>query len=144
LLAGNVVMNSSQPSYADGSWADLLKPLVKDVIVPGASMGMKKLTQHMQKKQADGQTSTDPNVMNVTSDGSTSWTDAFTSATSNTTSTTSTNSGDPFSMPEEPMSTSSSEAGMNSKPEEPMNMSYAAPTSDIEPPPPPPPPVNTP
>lgn len=45
---------SIQPCQADTSWTDLLKPLVKDVIIPGASAGMKKWVQ----KKIDSKTNT--------------------------------------------------------------------------------------
>ncbi len=41
------------PVYADTSWTELLKPLVKDVIVPGASAGMKKLLEKKMKVKLD-------------------------------------------------------------------------------------------
>ncbi len=45
------------PSYADTSWAELLKPLVKDVLVPGASAGMKKLLEKKMKVKLDNSSS---------------------------------------------------------------------------------------
>lgn len=120
LLSGSLMMVSSQVSYADASWADLLKPLVKDVIVPGASMGMKKLTQRMEKKKG-GSTSSDSSAAATGDDGS--WTNAFAS-------------------PQEPVSSSSSMDGVQGTPEEPMNTTYTS--SAVDAPPPPPPPVATP
>lgn len=36
-------------AFADTSWAEILKPLVRDVIVPSASAGMKKLIEKKTK-----------------------------------------------------------------------------------------------
>lgn len=44
------LMMAPQIAHADSSWVDLLKPLVKDVLVPGATMGMKKLKERNDHK----------------------------------------------------------------------------------------------
>lgn len=54
-------------AYAGTSWAEILKPLVKDVIVPGASAGMKKLIEKKMKVKLDNPSdvSTTPGYENV-------------------------------------------------------------------------------
>jgi hypothetical protein len=79
-------------AYADTSWAELLKPLVKDVIVPGASAGMKKFIEKKMKVKLD-----------KPSEGAASpWPESV------------------MTMPEEPSSTAGEDAGgLISMPEEP-------------------------
>jgi hypothetical protein len=121
IAAGNMVLGSPQSAYADG-WAELLKPLVKDVIVPGASMGMKKLMERNNKKQQSDESKSKSEDSGSTDN---SWADSA------------------FSSPEEPISTGSGDDMIMSTPEEPISFSSQQ-TSPMDPPPPPPPPVETP
>ncbi|MCE3235747.1 MAG: hypothetical protein K0Q50_1927 [Vampirovibrio sp.] len=128
ILAGSM-MAAPQASYADASWADLLKPLVKDVIVPGASMGMKKLMERNAKKNGTAAPST-----------------ASTSESSSTSSNDDTSWQDSFSTPQEPTtSASSGDDGISPTPEEPMSFNEPQYSSvALDPASPPPPPVATP
>lgn len=100
-------------SYADTSWADLLKPFVKDVVVPSANAGMKKLIEKKLKLKLDGSSSSYDNY-NMT-DSSV------------------------MSMPEEPTSSSDGADSITSMPEEPTYSASTETSSDAslsEPPPP--------
>ncbi len=117
LVFGSTSMLAPAPSYADTSWVDILKPLVKDVIVPGANAGMKKLIEKKLKLKLDGSSDT-------------SSYDSYGSADSMVT------------MPEEPSSSASSSGGddtMMSMPEEPTYSASTGETSndDLSSPPPP-------
>jgi hypothetical protein len=52
LLAGNLMIAIPAASYAD-DWGDILKPLLKDVLVPGAKLGVQKWAEHQQKKKSE-------------------------------------------------------------------------------------------
>lgn len=117
LLFGGTSLLAPAPSYADTSWVDILKPLVKDVIVPGANAGMKKLIEKKLKLKLDGSSDTASN-------------DSYGSADS------------VVSMPEEPTTSTSSSSGddsMMSMPEEPTYSASSGETSsnDLSSPPPP-------
>lgn len=126
-LVGGVFTLMPQASYADTSWVDLLKPLVKDVIVPGASMGMKKIMERSEKKHPEStsasQSTSSPSTTEAAGASNSSWADAA------------------FSTPEEPMHTGSD--AITPTPEEPISTA-SNPVSSTEEPPPPPPPVATP
>jgi hypothetical protein len=121
-LVGSATTLVPQASYADTSWADLLKPLVKDVIVPGASMGMKKLIERSEKKHSgSASASTTATEQSTTPDvgaSASSWVDSA------------------FSTPEEPMSSSADVTP--STPEEPISTASNSVSSAEAPPPPPP------
>ncbi len=95
-------------SYADTSWMDILKPLVRDVIVPGANAGMKKIIEKKLGKKIDGSSTSNPNL---TTDESV------------------------MTMPEEPYSANDSSDDMISMPEEPTYTSNASADGSAPPPP---------
>jgi len=106
LFAAGVAVSVPQASFAN-DWMDMLKPLVKDVIVPGASMGMKKLIQREERlhpelaKFNSGSTG----YTNTTSNVSGAVDDFFNNSASSSTSST-TSSANEFASPEEPISSS--------------------------------------
>lgn len=109
---------SSAPSYADTSWVDILKPLVKDVIVPGANAGMKKL---LEKKMNMKLNNTNSNASTSTSTSASVTTDTM------------------VTMPEEPMSASNNNSDVTtSLPEEPTYQATATGPDSVAAPPPPP------
>lgn len=137
LIAAGLTVSAPQASQAN-DWVDMLKPLVKDVIVPGASMGMKKLIERQARlhpelaKFSGSANSTSTASPGITDDffnntGSTSTGSADSSATSSP--------AEEFSSPEEPISTSNADSSF-------WEVSNAA--SATDPAPPPPPPVATP
>jgi hypothetical protein len=132
LMAAGLMVSVPQASHAS-DWVDLLKPLVKDVIVPGASMGMKKFIARQQKLH--------PELANFnnSSDSSSSTTssaiDDFFNNTGSSGSSTTSSSVSEFSSPEEPISTSNAGSAF-------WETSTSA--SATDPAPPPPPPVATP
>lgn len=111
-IASSTTLVRSNSAYADTTWAELLKPLVKDVIVPGASAGMKKLMEKKMKVKLDS-----------SSDSSSSYTQE-----------------NSMTMPEEPMTGSDSgQGGLISMPDESTyRVSSDNPKSTADAPPPPP------
>ena len=121
LLIGGTCLVTPSASYADTSWADILKPLVKDVIVPGANAGMKKLLEKKlkvkidpsdtsQMMDADSNLNSNDSVMSMpeepTASSSTSNTDSVMSMPEEPTYSASTgSSGSTLSAPPPPVST---------------------------------------
>lgn len=121
LLLGGSAWLVPSVSYADTSWLELLKPLVKDVIVPGANAGMKRLIEKKMNLKLNPSNHTDSKFDNM---------DLM-------------NADNGMSMPEEPTAnTLTDEDAIMSMPEEP---TYSASSSsgnssvdtDFAPPPPP-------
>lgn len=106
IIAGSILVSCPQASYADASWADLLKPLVKDVIVPGASMGMKKLIERNAKKHGTSDSSSSASESSTSTSSDTSWQDSFATPQEPITSSAGNNEDDISPTPEEPMSAS--------------------------------------
>jgi hypothetical protein len=141
LVAGSMLVAAPQASFAS-DWMDLLKPLVTNVIVPGASLGMKKFIQHEEKMHPElagkvgGSSSSASTTSNSSSESSGNGMDQFfdnSSATSSDSATTAS-----FASPEEPIS-SNSEGSAGS--------AYWAASHSVsatDPAPAPPPPVATP
>ena len=115
-------------------WVDLLKPFVTNVIVPGASRGMKKFIQHEEKVHPEfsgkiDDSSTTASSLSSTDNAGNNSTEQFFESSSS----------DPsFSSPEEPIS---STAGSSSGSE---YWAASHSSSANDPAPPPPPPVSTP
>lgn len=65
LVFGGSSLVAPAVSYADASWMELLKPLVKDVIVPGASAGMKKLIEKKMKLKLNSSSDTETTFDNM-------------------------------------------------------------------------------
>ena len=144
LLATGLMSSLPQVSFAN-DWTDMLKPLVRDVIVPGASMGMKKLIQREQRLHPELAKTSNGSAAGAASTGTTTAgmdeffnsSGASSSAFSDTT--------NQFASPEEPMSNSpisSSNVGGSTSGADFWAVSHSA--SATEPAPPPPPPVATP
>lgn len=139
LLVGGTPLVTPSASYADTSWMELLKPLVKEVIVPGAEAGMKRLLEKKLKLKLDSSDNTSETADTYNMDNMMSMPEEPTAA-----STPWDNNGDMMSMPEEPMSASTTSDGsgdMMSMPEEPVSSSSAtiadATSSELAAPPPP-------
>jgi|GEM_PF-2998974 len=142
LLVTGLMSSVPQVSFAN-DWTDMLKPLVRDVIVPGASMGMKKLIQREQRLHPELAKTSNGSTTGATSAGTTTagMDEFFNSSGSASTSSSATNQ---FASPEEPMSNSpisSSNVGGTAGSEF-WAASHSA--SATEPAPAPPPPVATP
>lgn len=134
LLVGGTPLLTPSASYADTSWMELLKPLVKEVIVPGAEAGMKRLLEKKLKLK-----------LNSSDNDSTETADMYSTPQEPTTVSTPWNdNGEMMSMPEEPMSSSTSgndSGDMISMPGEPASngsttIADAASTELAAPPPP--------
>jgi hypothetical protein len=144
VIASGTMALIPQASFAS-DWMEMLKPLVQNVIVPGASMGMKKLIQREERlhpglasKVNNANGAYDPNSSGSAYDpsGTAQFFDGSTPAAGSTT----TSSSDPFTTPQEPLATSSAEGAIAGS--EYWAASHSA--SATEPAPPPPPPVATP
>lgn len=90
---------TSSSAYADTSWSEILKPLVKDVIVPGASAGMKKLIEKKMKVKLDNSSGSSSNYSH----------DNVTTMHEEPSSTASSDQSGLISMPEEPTYSASSD-----------------------------------
>ncbi|HEY9687742.1 MAG TPA: hypothetical protein V6C52_12275 [Coleofasciculaceae cyanobacterium] len=44
-LLGGSLAYTPQDAHAASEWSDILKPLVKDVLIPGAKLGVKKMSE---------------------------------------------------------------------------------------------------
>jgi hypothetical protein len=137
VMATGLMVSVPQVSLAS-DWMDLLKPLVKDVIVPGASMGMKKFIQHQEKLHPELAKFSGNNSSSSTSTTSSSMDDFFNNTGSSSSSSTS-STGNEFSSPEEPISTSNAGSSAGASVWE-----ATASAAATDPAPPPPPPVATP
>lgn len=140
LVATGMMTSIPQHSFAN-DWTDMLKPLVKDVLVPSATKGMKKLLQLEEQRHpalTQAVTGTAPVAAYTTT--ATVATPTATSADSSGTAqffSSSTSSSDSLSSPEEPMSTASSGAPAASAST--LTASSSTSTSDSAAPAPPPP-----
>lgn len=133
LIAGGATVGTSA-AHAETSWSDILKPLVKEVLLPGASMGMKKLMEHNEKKHG------------VVAKAAAESTATASTGSSSTAGSTGSNSWTEFASPQEPMPDNGSSFTL---PDEPTTASASTSadqhyTASIAAPPPPPPPVATP
>lgn len=104
LLVTGLMSSIPQVSFAN-DWTDMLKPLVRDVIVPGASMGMKKLIQREQRLHPELAKTSNGSAAAATAAGTTTagMDEFFNSSGASSVSSTDTNQ---FASPEEPMSNS--------------------------------------
>jgi len=145
LLVTGLMSSVPQVSFAN-DWTDMLKPLVRDVIVPGASMGMKKLIQREQRLHPELAKTSNGSTTATTSAGMTTagMDEFFNSSGSASVSTSSSDTTNQFASPEEPMSNSpisSSNVGGTAGSE---FWAASHSVSATEPAPAPPPPVATP
>ncbi len=133
LFASEFCVSASQQCFAS-DWVDLLKPLVTNVIVPGASMGMKKLIQHEERVHPELTGKLDTKGTSASSLTET----GKPSSTANAQFFENNVPDASFSSPEEPISSNVNGASSSEY--------WAAVhnTSASEPAPPPPPPVSTP
>ncbi|WP_373531294.1 hypothetical protein [Vampirovibrio sp.] len=121
LFSGGFGALAPAVSYADASWLEMLKPLVKDVIVPGASAGMKRLIEKKMNLKLNPSSTADSSFENM----------GFMSADNS------------MSMPEEPTSDNSgTDDSILSMPEEPTYSATSraeslSPETGFAPPPPP-------
>lgn len=147
VIASGTMAIIPQASFAS-DWMEMLKPLVQNVIVPGASMGMKKFIQREERlhpglasKVNNTTGAYDPNSgYNASGAYDPSGTAQFFDNSSPSAGSTTTSSSDPFTTPQEPLATSSAEGAIAGS--EYWAASHSA--SATEPAPPPPPPVATP
>lgn len=67
LSAAALLMSTAVPQAHASGWGDLLQPLVRDVIIPGAKIGVQKWTEHKNKTApaATSTTTSNPGVVEI-------------------------------------------------------------------------------